>query len=126
VIRRASLVLALALLFVIPSGATQLAQNIPITATGDLVTGSLSGNLANALISVTVSSPATGVLIVDVFETENGQPEKVFTSARMEAGPVPQKVSAKLEANLASTIFRVNVRSISGGTWTITSVDVSS
>lgn len=140
-IRRALLACLLAVGLSISIGATEIGgANIPITQPGLIATATLNGAVTNAFVSVSVQSPGTGTLIVDVAESlDGGVTWDEFAStlcggAVYPPNPYGLPVGAnsvcgfgfRIRTNTAGAQFRVVVRSVSGGLWTVLSVDVTS
>lgn len=127
-------------LAIVPLRATELGASIPLTAPGTFATATLAGQAVNAFVTVSIQSPGAGNIGVDIFEsTDGGQTWVSYESFGCEGGVYPPNnlgfpvgansvctVGMRLLVNTATTLFRADVRSISGGTWTIISASETS
>ena len=126
-IRRIVLASLLALMLGSSVGATDLVANIPITAPGLIASGTLKGALTNAFVSVDFIGPIGGILIVDVFiSADNGATWIRWTGGRFEGGAFTSHFGARLGFNTASTLFRIEIREVTGGTWTAVNATITS
>jgi hypothetical protein len=129
----AALALALA---VVPLRAVELGANIVVSEPGLIGTATLAGASPSPFVNITVQSPGPGNIAVDIYECTSGAacgtfPDTtnwtVYTTFGFDADMVRTlRFGARLLVNTSQTKFMAVVRSVSGGTWSVVSVDVTS
>jgi hypothetical protein len=139
-IRKFLLALVLGLALVTPARATALVTNIPISTPGVLATATLAGQAINAWVEVSIQSPGTGDLVIDVDEsTDGGQTWNSYNTFGCTGDVYPPNnyglpvgantvcgFGARLLVNTATTQFRATARTVTGGVWTVLSMTVTS
>jgi hypothetical protein len=139
-IRSLLIAVLLAVTLATPLRATSLGTNIPISTPGVLATATLAGQAINAWVEVSIQSPGTGSLIIDLDEsTDGGQSWSSYNTFGCTGDVYPPNnyglpvgantvcgFGARLLVNTATTQFRATARTVTGGTWTIVSMTVTS